>query len=254
MSQFEDEDTPMEDVQLKVSDIRLRNLSSALDRCDISSRHGSLLASMLIKDIQDTSAAKESISAEVRDLLLKLLADIVIDKSKVFRERQDFREKARTAALCHELLKCISFDGKKERTLKTCNVFEIEEHITILKEPNSKFIGYATPSESGAKGLQTAIVDFLQQNNYNLDNLVAISCDGTVLNTGYKGGAITYLESYLRRPLQWFICLFHFNELPFTALLKTLLGKQKGPGLWPGEIGVGINRCMEFPVRMNFDF
>lgn len=253
-SQLEDADTPMEDVQLKVSDIRLRYLSSGLDRSDTSNRHGSLNASMLIKDLQDAIAAKEFISADVRELMVNMLHDIVIDKNKIFRERQKFRKEARMAAQCHELLTCISFDGKKERTLKTRNVIVIEEHITILKEPNSKFIGYATPSEGSAKGIQTAVVDFLQQNNYNLDNLVAISCDGTVVNTGYKGGAITYFESYLRRPLQWFICLFHFNELPFTALLRTWLGKQKGPGLWPGDIGDGINRCMDFSVRMKSYF
>lgn len=253
-SQLEDADTPMEDVQLEISDIRLRNFCSALDRSDTSSRYGSLHASMLIKDLQNAISAKESVSANVRELMMKLLHNIVIDKNKVFRERQKFRKEAQIAAHCHELLTCISFDGKKEKTLKTTNLEVMEEHITIVKEPGSKFIGYVTPSEGSASGIQTAIVEFLLKNDYNLDHLVAISCDGTVTNTGYKGGAITYFESYLRRPLQWLICLFHFNELPFTALLRTWLGKQRGPGLWPGDIGVGIRTCMDSPVRMNFNF
>lgn len=179
-SQLEDANTPMEDVQLKVSDIRLRYYSSALDRCDISNRHGSLLASMMVKDLQDAIAAKESVSANVREQMVQLLDDVVIDKSKVFRSRQKFREEAKTAAQCHELLSCISFNGKKERTLKTVNNIVVEEHITILKEPNSKFIGYVTPSGSTAKDIQIAVVDFLLQNHYNLDNLVAIGCDGNL--------------------------------------------------------------------------
>lgn len=55
---------------------------------------------------------------------------------------------------------------------------------------------------------------------------------------------------YLQRPLQWFVCLFHFNELPFNALLRKLLGKQKGPGIWPGEIGTGIHNCKNYPVSI----
>lgn len=57
------------------------------------------------------------------------------------------------AAKYHGLLKCIAFDGKKEKTLKKKiaadrerNVLAIEEHVTIVKEPDSKFIGYATPT------------------------------------------------------------------------------------------------------------
>lgn len=244
----------MEDVQLKKSDIRLRRLSSGLDRSNTPNRYASLHATLLIKDLQDAFAETESIPTNVRELIVKALDGVVIDKNKIFRERQKFRKQAKTAVQCHELLTCISFDGKKEQTLKTPNNIVIEEHITIIKEPNSKFIGYATPSASDAKSIQTAIVDFLRQNDYNFDNLVAISCDGTVTNTGYKGGVITLFESYLRRPLQWLTCLFHFNELPFQALMRLLLGKTKGPGLWPGEIGVGINRCMEYPVRMSLNF
>lgn len=47
----------------------------------------------------------------------------------------------------------------------------------------------------------------------------AIACDETVVNTGVKGDVIRLLEEHLKKPLQWFVCLRHSNDLP--------LGHQK---------------------------
>lgn len=253
--------SPPVESQLKVSDIRLRNFSSALDRSDTSVRFGSLHATMLIKDLRLSIAAKaiKDYSPDIAEKLTKYFDDLIIDKNKVQRERSKFRIEAEEAAKYHGLLKCISFDGKKEETLKKIiasnrarNIKVLEEHITIVKEPDSKFIGYATPTVGTGVGIQNAIVNFLNDKNYNMDHLVAISCDGTVTNTGYKNGVIAFMERYLQRPLQWFVCLFHFNELPFNALLRAFLGKQKGPGIWPGEIGTGIQNCKNYPVSFVF--
>lgn len=244
-----------------VADISLHNFSSALDRSDTSVRYGALLATMLIKDLKlsITAKANEELSQETAESICQFFDGLVIDKNKIFRERVKFRKQATVAAKCNDLITCISFDGKKEPTLKriteanvTRNVVVNEEHITILKEPHSKFIGYATPTDSTAMEIQKSIVDFLRNGNFSTDNLVAISCDGTPTNTGYKNGIIPRMERQLQRPLQWFVCLFHFNELPFSALLRSLLGKQKGPGLWPGSIGEGIQNCTQYSVSFAY--
>ena len=57
----------------------------------------------------------------------------------------------------------------------------------------------------------------------------AVGCDGTVVNTGYKNGIIRQLELSMGRPLQWFVCLLHTNELPLRHQLQHLDGKTTGP-------------------------
>ncbi|GBN82106.1 hypothetical protein AVEN_111204-1 [Araneus ventricosus] len=48
----------------------------------------------------------------------------------------------------------------------------------------------------------------------DFSNLILLGCDGTVVNTGVFNGVIHRLELKLQRPIQWIICLLHFNELP----------------------------------------
>ncbi|GBM76172.1 hypothetical protein AVEN_224131-1 [Araneus ventricosus] len=45
-------------------------------------------------------------------------------------------------------------------------------------------------------------------------NLIFLGCDGTVVNTGVLNGVILMFELKLHRPIQWIICLLHFNDLP----------------------------------------
>ena len=57
----------------------------------------------------------------------------------------------------------------------------IEEHVPL---------GHCTTSRGTSKGLQPAIVAYYQGNNITLDNLQVLGYDGTVVNTGSKGGAV----------------------------------------------------------------
>lgn len=243
---------------LQVSEIKLRNYSSALDRTDTSNRGGALLATMLLKDIRIAiadSALKNKFSEDTANKCLQLIDDIIIDKSKVHRERVNFRKEAKALGKTNDLLQCISFDGKRDLTLKKINVQNkvrmvkvMEEHVTLVKEPGSKFIGYTTPTRGSGQEIQNGITNFLAEQNYKIDHLVAISCDGTPTNTGRNNGVISCMERYLKRPLQWFVCLFHFNELPLNALLRHFFGKQKGPGIWPDQFGKEIAECEKYSV------
>lgn len=71
--------------------------------------------------------------------------------------------------------------GKKDKTLKECTYMNqirlsktTEEHITIVKEPESVFVGYATPINGTGVEIQKAIVNFLNSEGYSLDYLVAM--------------------------------------------------------------------------------
>lgn len=207
----------------------------------MSNRFGALLATTLLKDLN--------------------IPDIILDQHKIRRERGKARLKALNSIKCNDLLKCISFDGKRERTLKQKfvngkprNMKVIEEHITIVKEPNSSYIGYFTPEDGRGIGIAMGIINFLKAEGLSLEYLVAINCDGTRCNTGKFNGAICSLERQVKRPLQWLVCLFHFNELPFTALLKKLLGNASGPQNWPGVIGKTLMNCEDIPVNYFHSF
>lgn len=127
----------------------------------------------------------------------------------------------------------------------------MEEHVTMVKEPGSRFIGYVTPANSTAAAIATALTNYLVTEDYSLRHLVAISCDGTPTNTGNVGGVICLLEKQLQRPLQWLVCLFNFNELPFNALFKGIVGPATGPRTYSGPIGKGIHTCENIAVNID---
>lgn len=52
--------------------------------------------------------------------------------------------------------------------------------------------------------------------------------------------------------LQWFVCLFHFNELPLKALISKLIGPTKGPGIWSTAFGKEILECQTYAVSRVF--
>ena len=114
--------------------------------------------------------------------------------------------------------KSLYFDGERDVTLVNLKDGDKyykkkiqEEHISILCEPNSKYIGHFTPSSGSALSIHQGIIKFLMENNTNLDSISAIGCDGTNVNTGTKGGIIRLLEKSLRRPLHWFVCMLMAN-------------------------------------------
>lgn len=104
-----------------------------------------------------------------------------------------------------------------------------------------------TPLSGSALNIKKEIVTFLEKKT-NFSDLVAIGCDGTVVNTGNKNGVIRMLELYLKRPLQWLICLFHANELPLRHLLQHLDGHTTGPYGYSGPIGKALVTCEQLPA------
>lgn len=149
------------------------------------------------------------------------------------------------------------FDGRKDKTIvhekkgtKFYKKVISEEHISIIEEPNSKFLGHITPKSGTGKDIADRILEFLEDREHKkqLLNFTAIGCDGTVLNTGHNNGVISLLEEEIGRPLQWLICLFHGNELPLQHLFCKLDGKTKGPLMFKGEIGQQLENSTNLPV------
>lgn len=219
----------------------LPSLASACDRTGVSSTEAALLASAALEDFGIVTPED---------------CANIIDKSKVRRERQKLRrELQECASVGNTEVKRLFFDGRKDNTLiqeKVKNKFyrkEVkEEHISLLMQPGSRFIGHVTPVSGSAQHIVGAITKFLKESSYGLGGILVAGCDGTAVNTGVWGGVVRLLEEQLGRPVQWDICLLHYNELPLRHLLQKLDGHTSGPYKLSGPIGAQLNTCETLQV------
>jgi len=124
----------------------------------------------------------------------------------------------------------IYFDSRKDKTLiyedldgKKHRKLIVKEHISLVQEPGSKYLGPVTPERGTPLSIKESIITFIEDSDIDVENILAIGCDGTVVNTGNKGGAIRLIEEHIKRPLQWFVCLLHANELP-DICSRSLMG------------------------------
>ncbi|GBM10892.1 hypothetical protein AVEN_42144-1 [Araneus ventricosus] len=76
-------------------------------------------------------------------------------------------------------------------------------------------------------------------------NLILLGCDDTVVNTGVFNGVIRRHEFKLHRPIQWIICLLHFNELPLRHLFER---KSSSPSSYTGNTGRNLKACEKLPL------
>jgi hypothetical protein len=228
--------------QMRVS---LKTLANTCDRYGVSDRSAAAIASAVLQDIGVVTTEDKS---------------KVIDRSKVRRERQENRSNLQDDGL--DVLSTnkltgtgLYFDGRKDKTLlqvkkgkKYYRQTIVEEHVSLVQEPGGKYIGHVSPASGTAEVITKSITEFLTEHSIDIANLELIGCDGTNVNTGYKGGVIRLLEEYFRRPIQWAVCMFHGNELPLRHLLHHLDGQTTGPRGFSGPIGKKLELCEKLPV------
>jgi len=214
-------------------DIRARNmqqypgLCKAMDRCKISNRDACVIVNATLKDLG------------------VLLAETAIDPAKLRRQRNYYREKeVEMQDVQMKQLICIGFDGKQDVTLTKISGVRRkikEEHYVIISYPEMKYIDHVTPKSSKANDVATQITSTITVTN-SLETLAAVVCDGTVSNTGKKGGVIRLLEESVKRPLQWLICLLHAIELPFRKYISVVEnGYTTGPSTSAGAVSIELN-------------
>ena len=58
------------------------------------------------------------------------------------------------------------------------------------------------------------------------------------MNVGRHGGIgiLRIIELNLERPIQWIVCMLHFNELPFRHIFQKYLGVTSGPKTFKGDL------------------
>ncbi|KAK3925274.1 MAU2 chromatid cohesion factor-like protein [Frankliniella fusca] len=208
--------------------------------------------------LSDTAAAlivsSAFLDAKKAGLITENQARFVTDRCKISRAEKSVGMKLQNTESISSLYG-LYFDGRKDniqtrvregekyyrRTVK-------EEHISLVAEPGSHYIGHVTSTSGSAEDEMQAIWQHLQDNSIDMQHLQVVGADGTNTNTGWKGGVIRKLEEKLGRPLQWVVCLLHFNELPFRALFEHIDGVSKSPNTFAGDIGKLLPDCEKLPV------
>ena len=94
----------------------------------------------------------------------------------------------------------------------------LEEHILLVQEPGSDYLGHVTYSSGIACNTKQNVTDCVQVNGTNIQNLTVVGCDGTAINTEYKAGVIRLIEQHFKRPVQWLVLMLHANEPPLRHL------------------------------------
>ncbi|XP_055527640.1 uncharacterized protein LOC129720216 [Wyeomyia smithii] len=221
------------------------NFALMCDRFGVSDRVASALATSLLKDFEMKDQHGEP---------------LIMDKSKVRREREKCRRIVLRKRFDDSSLIAFSFDGRKDDTYtrekidgKNHSRMVKEPHLVILREPNSRLIGYARLVEESAEYKTTKLNEFFNDKNISLDALIGICTDGEPTNTVTHGGIIRRFELLLKRPLHWFVCLLHFNELPFRHLFGVLdKSSTTGPTSTTGKLSKQIENSEALPVVSDF--
>jgi hypothetical protein len=61
-----------------------------------------------------------------------------------------------------------------------------------------------------------------------IDDLFAVCCDTTAINTGRKGGIKHILSQIFNKPLLWLLCRHHIYEVHVSHVMNALVGPSKG--------------------------
>lgn len=218
-----------------------RNYAMVCDRFGASDRMASAMATALLKDfgIQDEQGNP-----------------LIMDKAKLRREKEKCRQDELRKHRDTSILRAFSFDGRKDDSLTREKIdgryhtrMVKEPHLVILREPHSHLLGYVTAQNEDAEHKFMYLNEFFTNNTIPLDSLIGICTDGEPTNTGIHRGIIRRFELDLQRPLHWFVCLLHFNELPFRLLFETLeKSNTTGPRSSTGILSKEIETCEDRPV------
>ncbi|GBM84111.1 hypothetical protein AVEN_46456-1 [Araneus ventricosus] len=94
-------------------------------------------------------------------------------------------------------LKGLYFDGRKDSTLieervdtKRYTRKAKEERLCLIEELGSRCITHLSPSFGTAKQISATIIGYFKGITRDLSQLLAIVCDGTSVNIGWKSGVI----------------------------------------------------------------
>ena len=163
---------------------------------------------------------------------------LLVDPKKVWRERCRLRHN--TAATRDQQhrggdLKALYFDGRHDQTSTgRGGDMAAEEHVAVVAEPGSEYVAHFTPVSGKAIDQVNELINIAT--NYD-DSVCVLGCDGAAVNTGRLAGICRLFEIIQERPVHWFVCQLHSNELVLREVFRELDGKTSGPGSFTGPLG-----------------
>ncbi|CAG4946945.1 unnamed protein product [Parnassius apollo] len=138
---------------MKLTDASLHSLTTVCDRHGVSDRAAAAIVSSVLCSASDADSEAQSTN--------------VVDRMKLRRTRQKVHKQILTEERVKEI-PALFFDGRKDKTAKTVlkgskrfRVIVQEEHISIIKEAGSVYVGYVVPSSDSARNIERAIRSFL---------------------------------------------------------------------------------------------
>lgn len=211
-----------------------------------------------------TRATATILNAFVKDLDIPN-KDNIIDRNKIIRQTSKYNtlcEKTHMNNIIDSLNQKpyfgLFFDGKKDKTsvfLRNENTSQnhlrskIEEHYSLVLQPDNLFYAHVSPPDGTAKSIAQTIHEKVVSDKISLNKMMFIGCDGTNVNVGHNNGAIYQIERKIGHAVHWSVCLLHFNELPLRELFIHLDGVTIGPKQFSGSIGKLLVSCEERPVK-----
>ncbi|XP_031637031.1 uncharacterized protein LOC116349635, partial [Contarinia nasturtii] len=212
-----------DDIPKTYNKVELKQVALIADRYNISDRAAAAIASATLYDFS---------------IITPENTVYVIDRYKIRRSRKRTRTD-QIGALTFDNIEAVYFDGRKDDTLcveNGVNKIVKEEHISIVQEPNSLFIGHKAVKDGTAISIANAIDKCLVEKSIPIRQIKGLGCDSTAVNTGHQGGVIRVMEEKFNKALQWIICLLHINELPLRSLITKLDGTTTGPKSFAGPL------------------
>lgn len=196
-------------------------------------------------------ASERGTTAIVNATLRMVGVSTIVDKSKLVRaQKRRFNE---IENIEFPFGGGLYYDGRKDLTLtriekrdgktgkmKYYRKMTREDHYSLISEPGGLFLGYVTVDKGKAKMKSQILISFLERRNM-LKDLMALGSDGENNNVGTADGGINqHIEAIIKRPVHWFVCLLHANELPLKNLICKLDGPTTSAKTLSGPIGKKI--------------
>ena len=165
-------------------------------------------------------------------------SELLVDPKKIWRERNRTRDESarvRAEQQSDGSLKALYFDGRHDETSAGPGAGRVQEdHVAVLAEPGSEYVSHFTPISGRAIDQVNELVNIAAA--YNGDIRV-LGCDGAAVNTGTSGGVCRLFELIEERPVHWFVCQIHSNELNLREVFRQLDGSTTGPKSFAGPLG-----------------
>lgn len=203
-----------------------------------------------IAEVQSRYTSSDRLTSAIVNATLRTFEiPVVVDKSKLRRSHK--RKYSEIDEWAREFGGGLYYDSRKDEsityTTKTVENGKLryyrdtvkESHYSLVSQPEGLFLGYIVPEGGTADKVSKTILSFLKDKNI-LNGLVALGSDGENLNVGGDGGINYYIEAELGRPLHWFVCLLHMNELPLKNLITKLDGKTTSSNTFSGPVGKSL--------------